>query len=426
MPAKFLDGMPLGGEDQVIISETSPDEVVVSGISGRLPESDNIAEFREHLMKGEDMVTEDERRWTPGLHGLPKRSGKLKDISKFDASFFGVHPKQANSMDPQLRMLLEVTHEAIVDAGINPKMLRGSKTGVFIGCSASESHDAWTANIENIVGYEMTGCTRSMFANRLSYFFDFKGPSFAIDTACSSSLLALDQALRAIRSGQCDAAIVGGSSLCLNPGTTLQFQKLGMLSPDGACKSFDASGNGYCRSEAVVAIYIQKAKCARRIYATLVHSKNNCDGNKQQGITFPSGEVQKKLLKEVYTECGVDPAQVAYVEAHGTGTKAGDPQELNSIVEVFCCKGRQGPLLVGSTKSNMGHPEPASGLAALAKVLISMEEGYIPANLHFQEPNASIDGLTDGRLRVVSECTKWSGGYVGINSFGFLEALMYM
>merc|ERR1712089_104211 len=134
---------------------------------------------------------------------------------------FGVHPKQAHAMDPQLRMMLEVVYEAITDAGVNPVSVRGSRTGVFLGCSASESHDAWSADLENIVGYEMTGCTRSMFANRISYFFDFKGPSFAIDTACSSSLLALDQALRSIRSGQCDSAVVGGCSLCLNPPTSL-------------------------------------------------------------------------------------------------------------------------------------------------------------------------------------------------------------
>lgn len=137
------------------------------------------------------------------------------------------------------------------------------------------------------------------------------------------------------------------------------------------------------------------------------------------GITFPSGEMQKQLLHEVYSEAGVDPSLVSYVELHGTGTKVGDPQEVNSVVDVFCCKGRQGPLLIGSTKSNMGHPEPASGLAALAKVLIAIEDGAIPANLHFQQPNPDIPGLTDGRLQVVQKRTKWNGGYVGINSFGF-------
>ena len=211
---------------------------------------------------------------------------------------------------------------------------------------------------------------------------------------------------------------MGGCSLCLNPATSLQFQKLGMLSPDARCKAFDVSGNGYVRSEAVVAIYIQREHLAKRVYATAIHSKSNSDGSKKEGITFPSGEVQARLLREVYSEAGVDPSEVSYVEAHGTGTKVGDPQELNSIVDVFC-KNRNDPLMIGSTKSNMGHPEPASGLSSVTKVLIAMEDGQIPANLHFNEPNPDIPGLNDGRLKVISERTKWDGGYVGINSFGF-------
>ncbi|XP_053392677.1 fatty acid synthase-like [Mercenaria mercenaria] len=393
-------------------------EVVISGVSCRLPQSDNMEEFKENLMGGVDMVTEDDSRWKPGLYGLPKRSGKLKDLSKFDASFFGVHPKQANSMDPQLRILLEVTYEAIVDAGINPEDIRGSKTGVFIGASASESHDAWSMEVENTVGYAMTGCTRSMFANRLSYFFDFKGPSYAIDTACSSSLLALDQALHSIRSGQCDAAIVGGANLCLRPAVAVQFMRLGMLSPEGMCKSFDAEGNGYCRSEGIIAVYLQKEVGAKRVYCTLVHSKTNSDGNKQQGITFPSGDVQKRLLNEVYSEACIDPTQVSYVEAHGTGTKAGDPQEVNTICDVFC-KDRKGPLPIGSVKSNMGHSEPASGLAAVAKVIVAMEDGTIPSNLHYTSPNQDISGLTNGKLEVVDQNKKCDVGLVGVNSFGF-------
>ncbi|ESO84944.1 hypothetical protein LOTGIDRAFT_235996 [Lottia gigantea] len=394
------------------------EEIVISGISGRLPESDNIEEFRQHLILGEDMVTDDDRRWEPGLHGLPTRSGKLKDISKFDATFFGVHPKQADAMDPQLRILLEITQEALVDAGVNPNSIRGSRTGVFIGVSTSDAGEAWSADPEKLVGYSMTGCCRAMFANRLSYFFDFKGPSYAIDTACSSSMLAFDEALHNIRMGHCDAAIVGGSNLCLKPTSALQFLKLGMLSPDGSCKSFDESGNGYCRSEAIVAIFLQKKSVARKILSSVIHSKTNSDGSKEQGITFPSGAVQKELLQEVYQECGISPSKIAYVEAHGTGTKVGDPQEVNSITDVFC-KDRKEPLLIGSTKSNMGHPEPASGLAAIAKVIIAMEDGMIPANLHFDNPNPDIPGLFDGRLKVVAERTRWNGGYVGVNSFGF-------
>lgn len=257
-----------------------------------------------------------------------------------------------------------------------------------------------------------------MFANRLSFAFDFTGPSYALDTACSSSLYAMSQAVAAMRAGECDAAIVGGMNLQLKPTNALQFHRLSMLSPEGKCKAFDASGNGYARAEAVVAIYMQKAKDARRVYATVVHSKTNTDGNKSQGITYPNGDMQNRLMREVYCEAGVNPADVVYVEAHGTGTKVGDPEEVNSIDKLFC-KDRKTPLLIGSVKSNMGHAEPASGLCAIAKMLIAMEAGVIPPNLHFSEPNTDIPALTEGRIRVIDKVTPWNGGLVAVNSFGF-------
>ncbi|NXG58624.1 FAS synthase, partial [Hemiprocne comata] len=394
------------------------EDVVIAGIAGKLPESENLQEFWENLLNGVDMVTEDDRRWKPGIYGLPKRNGKLKDISKFDASFFGVHPKQAHTMDPQLRVLLEVSYEAVLDAGINPTTLRGTDTGVWIGAGGSEAAEALTQDPEELVGYSLTGCQRGMFANRISYFLDLKGPSITVDTACSSSLIALENAYKAIRHGQCSAALVGGVSILLKPSTSVQFMKLGMLSPDGACKAFDASGNGYCRSEAVVVILLTKRSMAKRIYATIVNAGINTDGFKEQGVTFPSGEMQQRLISSVYRECGVNPGEVEYVEAHGTGTKAGDPEELKGIVNFFC-KCEREPLRIGSTKSNMGHPEVASGLAALAKVILSLEHGLWAPNLHFNTPNPAIPALQDGALEVVCKPTPVKGGFVGINSFGF-------
>ncbi|KAG8446408.1 hypothetical protein GDO86_014021 [Hymenochirus boettgeri] len=394
------------------------EDIVIAGIAGRLPESNNLHEFWENLIQGVDMVTEDDRRWKPGLYGLPRRNGKLKEINKFDAAFFGVHPKQAHTMDPQLRLLLEICYEAIIDAGINPTELRGTNTGVWVGVSGSEAGEAFSRDPEELLGYSMTGCQRAMFANRLSYFFDLKGPSLSIDTACSSSLLSLENAYKAIQHGQCNAAIVGGVNVLLKPNTSVQFMKLGMLSPEGACKSFDASGNGYCRSEAAVAVLVTKKSLAKRLYATIVNAGSNTDGFKEQGVTFPSGAVQQELLISLYKEVGIDPSQVEYVEAHGTGTKVGDPQEVNGIVGVFCDNVRE-PLLVGSTKSNMGHPEPASGLAALAKVILSLEHGVWAPNLHYKVPNPDIPALQDGRIHVVTEPVPVKGGIVGINSFGF-------
>ncbi|MEQ2278152.1 hypothetical protein XENORESO_013289 [Xenotaenia resolanae] len=321
-------------------------------------------------------------------------------------------------MDPQLRLMLEVAYEAIVDGGLNPSTMRGSRTGVYIGVSGSEAGEAFSRDPEELLGYSMTGCQRAMLANRLSYFFDFKGPSITIDTACSSSLLALENAFHAIRQGHIDAALVGGVNLLLKPNTSVQFMKLGMLSPEGTCKSFDSSGNGYCRSEAAVAVLLTKLSATKRVYATIINAGNNTDGYKEQGVTFPSGDIQQSLVRFLYQEANISPAQVEYIEAHGTGTKVGDPQEVNGIVSVFCQAKRE-PLLIGSTKSNMGHPEPASGLAALAKVILSLERGVWAPNLHFNDPNPDIPALTDGRVQVVDRPIPVRGGIVGINSFGF-------
>lgn len=329
-------------------------------------------------------------------------------------------------MDPQLRLLLELTHEAIVDAGLSPSELRGSRTGVFVGVSNSETEEMWTADPDKINGYALTGCCRAMFPNRISYTFDLKGPSYAVDTACSSSMFALAQAAAAMRAGHCDAAVVAGTNLCLKPANSLNFHRLSMLSPEGRCAAFDAAGRGYVRSEAAVAVLLQRRGAARRVYATLRAARCNTDGGKEQGITFPSGDMQRRLAAETFAEARLRPQDVAYVEAHGTGTKVGlgpasaprpslrarraadrvrlqvgDPQEVNAIAELFC-KDRSTPLLLGSVKSNMGHSEPASGLCSIAKVLIAMERGEIPANLHYDTPNPDIPALNDGRIQVGS------------------------
>ena len=269
-----------------------------------------------------------------------------------------------------------------------------------------------------IAGYVLSGCCSSMFANRISYSFDFKGPSFSVDSACSSSLSAMNLGVAAIRDGYCDSAIIGGVTLLLRPKSSLIIKNLGMMSSDGTCKSFDGSGNGYVRAEATSIILLQKSRNARRVYATVVHSKSNSDGYKDQGITFPSGKMQNELMREVYKEAGINPNDVTYVEAHGTGTSVGDPEEVNSIAELFC-KNRKEPLLIGSVKSNMGHAEAASGLCSIVKVLLAMETGVIPGNLHFKNPNPDIPSLSDGRIKVVDKSMPWKGGLMAVNSFGF-------
>lgn len=221
------------------VQRATPDDVCITGFSGRLPESSNIEEFKKNLFDGVDMVNDDERRWPAGLFDLPARMGKIKDddLMNLDAQFFKCNQKQAECMDPQMRMLLETTHEAIIDAGVNPQDLRGSRTGVYIGVSNAESETYWCKDADVVNGYGLTGCSRAMFANRISFTFDFKGPSYAVDTACSSSLFAMDQAFADIKSGRCDSAIVAGTGVIMKPTMSLQFKRLNMLSPDGESRN---------------------------------------------------------------------------------------------------------------------------------------------------------------------------------------------
>lgn len=306
----------------------------------------------------------------------------------------------------------------MVDAGVSPVDYRGSKTGVYVGACVSEVEEGLAQDVSKVSGYALTGCSRSMFANRISFTFDFQGPSYAMDTACSSSLLALQQAVLGIRSGQCDQAIVGGVNICLRPVTALQFNKLNMLSKDGKCKHMDANADGYARAEACATVFLQRKSKAKRIYATVVHAKTNTDGNKSEGITFPSKDSQCRLMQDVCDEANINPHDITYIEAHGTGTKAGDPQEINAIAEVYA-ENRKEPLLIGGVKTNLGHSEPASGLCSLAKVLISFEHKCIPANLHLETINPDLTPLVEGRLVPVKENTPFEGLYSGLNSFGF-------
>ncbi|KAL2715899.1 fatty acid synthase-like [Vespula squamosa] len=394
------------------------EEVVISGFAGRFPKSNNVEELKDNLFNGKDCITDKNCRWELDHPEIPKRIGKINNIQKFDALFFGIHFKQAHIMDPMSRMMHEHTYEAIVDAGINPEDIRGTRTGVFIATCFVDSEASWLHGKIKVNGFGITGCSRDMMAQNISFWLGATGPSFVIDSGCSSSLYAMEHAYRAIRSGQCDYAIVAGSNLCLHPYVSRQFTRLGVLNQDGRCKVFDEDANGYVRSEGVSVAFLQKAKTAKRIYATIIHAKTNCDGYKEEGITFPSNERQSIILKEFYKECGVSMACIPYIEAHGTGTIIGDLVELNSIDHIFT-NNRVNPLKVGSIKSNIGHTEGASGISSIAKVIISMELGLIPPNINFNRPRKDIQALTEGRIEVVTESTPLEGEYIGINSFGF-------
>ncbi|GAB0090084.1 Fatty acid synthase [Sergentomyia squamirostris] len=412
--------MPVHTEDtNFCFGRNQQDDIVISGFSGRLPECSNIKEFMDNLYNGVDMVNDDPRKWPKNLYDLPARSGKMKqeDIENFDHTFFGIHPMQAECMDPCARMLLEVTYEAIIDSGFNPKDLRGSRTGVYVGVSVSETEHYLTSDPDLVTGYGLTGFARTIFANRVSFAFDFKGPSYAVDTASSSSMFAMDQAFQDIRRGRCDSAIVAGCSVSLTPRFALHFKRIGVLSPDGTCRAFDEDASGYARSEACVALFLQRAKNSRRIYATILNTLTNTEGAKEMGIAHPDGVMQMQLFKEAFEEINLNPLDVTYVEAHGTGTKVGDPEEVNGVCDFFC-KDRTTPLLIGSVKSNIGHPEAAAGVCSISKVLIAMDQGIIPGNLHYNKPNPALYGILDGRLKVVDKNTPWNGGIVILNSFG--------
>ncbi|XP_068156554.1 fatty acid synthase [Drosophila tropicalis] len=398
--------------------DTDGDDIVISGMAGKFPNCRNISEYQHNLYNKIDMVDDDERRWRHFNPEIPKRSGKIHDLEKFDATFFGVHFKQAHTMDPQTRILIETAYEAVIDAGINPKTLRGTKTGVYVGSCISESEKTWFYEKVSSGGFGITGCSRAMMANRISYSLGLEGPSFLLDTACSSSMYALDNAFSAIRNGEIDAAIIGGSNLLLHPFVTLQFARLGVLAPDGFCRPFDKDASGYTRSETINCLFLQRKRDAKRVYASVVYSKTNCDGYKPEGITYPSGKVQEKLLDQFYKEIDLKPKDLGYLEAHSTGTVVGDPEECKAIDNVICSQ-RTEPLLVGSVKSNVGHSEAASGICSLVKACFAFETGLIPPNINFTEVKPIIAPLAEGRLIVVKDVTPLPKPYIGINSFGF-------
>jgi fatty acid synthase, animal type len=331
------------------LCEDPDEEIVITGISGRFPNSANVAEFADHLYNAVDMVDDAETRWRHIDDEIPRRIGKTVNLEKFDASFFSVHNRQANVMDAQCRILMEHAYEAIMDAGVSPKSLKHSKTGVIIGCCFAESEQYLFYEKTIKDGLGLTGSSRCMLANRISFSLDLRGPSYVVDTACSSGCYALDAAFDAMRNGTCDAVLVGGSNLMLHPYLSLQFVRLGVLSKDGFCRPLDKDAAGYTRSEAVNFMFLQKKKDAKRAYANVVYVKTNNDGFKKEGLTYPSGASQIRLLSGFYEDLRLNPGLVDYVEGHSTGTKVGDPEECQTLDTVYCAK-RDKPLLLGAGK----------------------------------------------------------------------------
>jgi acyl transferase domain-containing protein/NADPH:quinone reductase-like Zn-dependent oxidoreductase/acyl carrier protein len=361
----------------------------------------------------------------PGKPGktVARQAGFIDDIDLFDNGFFGISPREASQMDPQHRLLLEVGWEAIDDAGITLESVSGSPTAVFMGVSAHEYSLIQT--IETLSTHACIGQAACMVANRLSYAFNLLGPSVAVDTACSSALVAVHMACNSIWNGESTLALAGGVNLLIVPDTFVGFSNLSMLSPDSRCFAFDARANGFARGEGVGVVVLKPLSQAvadgDRIYATILGTALNQDG-RSQGLAFPSQASQEKLLREIYAQTGVAPDTVSYIEAHGTGTQAGDPVETNAIGHVLGqCRPAGRELLIGSVKTNIGHLEPAAGIAGLIKACLTLRHRLVPPNLHFEEPSPRI-AFDEYKLRVPVTATPLVGDYplvAGINSFGF-------
>lgn len=357
------------------------------------------------------------------------RGGFLDRIDQFDAQFFGISPREAIWLDPQQRLLLRVLWEALDDAGQDADRLAGSDTGVYIGGFTLDYKLLQNYGVHSryeLQAHSATGMMMTMLSNRLSYAFDFRGPSLTVDTACSGSLVALHLAVQAIWNGECSQAVVGGANVMIAPNMTIAESKGGFLSPDGRCKTFDASANGYARGEGAGVVLLKPLAQAQAdrdpIYAVVRGTAVSQDGH-TNGITVPNGASQEAAMRAAYKRAGVSPHEVQYVEAHGTGTPLGDPIEAAAIGRVLSTnRPERDPILLGSVKTNIGHLEAAAGVAGLIKAALSLKHGRIPGHLHLNEPNPAIP-FAEFDLRIPTELTEWptSGGprYAGVNSFGF-------
>jgi amino acid adenylation domain-containing protein len=422
--------------------------IAIIGIACRFPGGNNPDAFWNLLNKGGDGVTEvPPSRWDadsfydpdPAAPGkmISKFGGFLDiDVSQFDAPFFHISPKEAEYMDPQQRLLLEVSYEAIESAGIAPSSLAGSKTGVFIGICGNDYVTLINETRDKSLfsPYLATGNSASIASGRISFIFDFQGPNMAIDTACSSSLVAIDEACKSLRYGESNLSLAGGVNLILSPDLSIEFSKVGILSPEGHCKTFDAAANGYVRGEGCGMIVLKRLTDAKRdgdqIFALIKASGINQDGA-TSGITVPNGEAQEELIRNVLKKAKLQGADIDYVEAHGTGTSLGDPIEVRAIGATYGNRDIANPLKLGSVKTNIGHLEGAAGVAGVIKMVLALQNEVLPAHLHFKKLNPHIqldfpakistDNLSWERNERIRRSAVSSFGFSGTNAHLILE-----
>ncbi|MDE2973398.1 MAG: SDR family NAD(P)-dependent oxidoreductase [Gemmatimonadota bacterium] len=392
------------------------DGIGIVGMACRFPGAPDLDAYWRLLESGADMVTDGRRDAGPwrGVDGDPEAAGDarhrgayLEGLDKFDARFFGIHPIEARSMDPRQRLLLETTWHALEDAGVDPETLRGSRTGVYTGVGDGDYKDLALA-AGHALGY--LGGTVSVTAGRISFALGLNGPAVPVDLACASSLAAVHQAVSALQRGEVETALVGGVHAVISADITHFLGQSGMLSATGRCSSFDAAADGFVRGEGCGVLVLKRLDDARadgdRIWGIVRGSAVNHNGS-AAALTVPNGPAQERVIEEALSRAGVSPSEVDYLEANSVGSDLGDPIEVQAAAAVYG-RGRdpESPLLIGSVKTNIGHLESASGVAGLIKTVLAMNEGRIPKQLHFRDPNPHVDW---DRLpvRVTPEATKW-------------------
>ncbi len=413
--------------------------IAVIGMACRLPGgADTPAAFWDLLREGRDAIGEVPRdRWDidaffdpdPDVPGrMAARSGGfLADVSQFDPAFFGISPREALTMDPQQRLLLEVSWEALEHAGLAADRLVGSATGVFVGiCNSDHFNRVLSRGADSIDAYLASGSAHSVAAGRISYYLGLQGPALSIDTACSSSLVALHVACRSLRTGESRVALAAGVNVMCSPETTIALSKAHMLAPDGRCKTFDASADGFSRGEGCGVLVLKRLEDAvadgDRVLALIRGTAANQDG-RSGGLTVPNGPAQESVIRAALADAGVESRDIDYVEAHGTGTSLGDPIEVRALAGALG-EGRShaDPLVIGSVKTNIGHLESAAGIAGVMKVVLSLQNERIPPHLHFKQPSPHIS-WGEYPVRVEPQGKAWLRGtrrrLAGVSSFGF-------
>lgn len=420
---------------------TKTEPIAIIGMGCRFPGADNPQAFWQLLHDGVDAIREvPPSRWDidayfdpdPDVPGkmYTRYSGFIDQVDQFDPQFFNISPREALSLDPQQRLLLEVTWEALEHANLVPEELYGSPTGVYVGISNTDYVSSALAQlrtdiVERIDAYYGTGNAFSAAAGRLSFLLRLTGPNIAIDTACSSSLVALHLACQSLKLGECNLALAAGVNLILSPAVHIAFTKARMLAPDGHCKTFDASADGYVRGEGCGVVVLKRLSDALAdgdtILAVVRGTSINQDGP-SSGLTVPSGPSQVAVIRQALENAGVSASDISYIEAHGTGTFLGDPIEASALAEVFGQDHSiEPPLYIGSVKTNIGHLESAAGMASLIKTILAMQNQEIPQNLHFNSLNPHIpwEGLP---LTVPDQRIPWAVAaprLAGISGFGF-------